>query len=101
MDLVGDPPPTPTLRSSLTALTATALAQHTPVAPPASPRPPRAFLRALGEGTGVWAEGTLAPVEADRSVGSAAPGGAKPVRMEVEAAGGRILLVDDLTLTGL
>ena len=67
------------LRSSLTALTAaaltaTALAQHTPVAPAANPRPPRAFVHALSEGSAVWADGTLGPVETDRSVGSAAPG---------------------------
>ena len=67
------------LRSSLTALTAaaltaTALAQHTPVAPAANLRPPRPFVRALSEGGAVWADGTLGPVETDRSVGSAAPG---------------------------
>ena len=49
----------------------------------------------------MWTDGTLGPVDFDRSVGSAAPVGATHVRMEVEAAGGRILLVDDLTLTEL
>ncbi|MEE2939156.1 MAG: NPCBM/NEW2 domain-containing protein, partial [Planctomycetota bacterium] len=67
------------LRHSLTALTAAALAapamaQRKPLTPPANPRPPRPFVHALSGGTAVWADGTLGPVELDRSVGSAAPG---------------------------
>ena len=76
---VGGPPRSSMLRNSLTALTAATLAapglaQRTPVTPPAGPRPPLQFVHALSAGAAVWADGTLGPVEVDRSVGGAAPG---------------------------